>query len=446
MRMQNAPDKASMVSFLTKVSLFGKADTSILDHLAEKTVLNNYKVGENIIHKGDMGNTMYLIFSGKLKVHDGEHEVARLEGGGFFGEQSLLDSEPRSMSVTAVEPSILGSIDRNDFYEVLQKFPGMTKDIIAALNQRLRKQNDVLINEFKGKEEKLQELVKIRTKELEEKNILLEQAMTDLKKSQQQLIQSEKLASLGQLTAGIAHEIQNPLNFVNNFSHFSNELIKEIKESKSDEERNEVLRELEVNLEKIHHHGKRADSIVKNMLEHSRKGSGEKQLIDVNALSIEYFNLAFHGMRANNAEFNCAIEKQIDENLPKVNAIPQDVSRVLINLFNNAFYAVKEKSFKVQSNGVDPVYQAKVSLSTQFHKGGDKNKDTVTIRITDNGLGIQDAIKEKIFLPFFTTKPTGQGTGLGLSLSYDIAKAQGGDITVESKEGEGAEFTVTLPV
>jgi two-component system, NtrC family, sensor kinase len=437
--MNNRPGKETLVNFLSKVSIFSKADISILNQLAEKTALNSFEAGENIIRKGDIGNMMYLIFSGDLKVHDGEHEVARLESGSFFGEQSLLDSEPRSMSVTALNPSVLGSISRNDFYEVLQTFPAMTKDIISALNQRLRNQNELLINEFKNKEESLKELVKLRTKELEEKNTQLEQAMTDLKKSQQQLIQSEKLASLGQLTAGIAHEIQNPLNFVNNFSHFSNDLIKEIKEAKTDEERNEIMGELEVNLEKIHHHGKRADSIVKNMLEHSRKSSGEKQPVDLNALCNEYFNLAFHGMRANNAEFNCTIEKNLAPDLPKANVIPQDISRVLINLFNNAFYSVKEKSLKAAANS-ENTYAPCVCLATQ------SLNNSITISIKDNGTGIPEAIKEKIFLPFFTTKPTGQGTGLGLSLSYDIVKAHGGDITVNSKEGEGAEFVVTLPV
>ncbi len=431
--MQNPPDKETLVNFLAKVSLFSKAETSVLDHLADKIVFNSYAADENIIRKGDMGSTMYLIFSGSLKVHDGEHEVAKLNTGNFFGEISLLDSEPRSMSVTALEPSVLGSISRNDFYEVLAEFPGMTKDIIAALNTRLRNQNDVLISEFKNKEEKLQELVKIRTNELEQKNTQLEQTLKELKRSQQQLIQSEKLASLGQLTAGIAHEIQNPLNFVNNFAHFSNDLIKEIKEAKTDEERNEVMGELEVNLEKIHHHGKRADSIVKNMLEHSRKNTGEKQLVDLNALSTEYFNLSFHGMRANNVDFNCSVEKELAKEMPSVNVVPQDISRVFLNLFNNAFYSVKEKA----ANGN---YNAIVSLKTQVNNG------SVIIHIKDNGIGISDAIKEKIFLPFFTTKPTGQGTGLGLSLSHDIILAHGGEITVESKEGEGAEFIISLPL
>jgi signal transduction histidine kinase len=431
--MQNSPDKETLVNFLAKVSLFSKAETSVLNHLADKIVFNSYAADENVILKGDIGSTMYLIFSGSLKVHDGEHEVAKLNGGNFFGELSLLDSEPRSMSVTALEPSVLGSINRNDFYKVLEEFPGMTKDIIAALNKRLRNQNDVLISEFKNKEEKLQELVKIRTNELEQKNSQLEQTLKELKKSQQQLIQSEKLASLGQLTAGIAHEIQNPLNFVNNFSHFSNDLIKEIKEAKTNEERNEVLGELEVNLEKIHHHGKRADSIVKNMLEHSRKNTGEKQLVDLNALSTEYFNLSFHGMRANNAEFNCSIEKELAKDMPSVNVVPQDISRVFLNLFNNAFYSVKEKA-------ANENYNALVSLKTQVNNG------SAIIHIKDNGIGISDAIKEKIFLPFFTTKPTGQGTGLGLSLSHDIIVAHGGEITVESKEGEGAEFIISLPL
>ncbi len=433
--MQTHPDKETLVRFLSKVSLFSKADSTILNHLAEKTVLSSFAAGNTVIKKGDIGNTMYLIFSGQLKVHDGEHEVARLSSGSFFGELSLLDSEPRSMSVSALEPAVLGSISRNDFYEVLLEYPGMTKDIIGELNSRLRNQNELLISEFKNKEEKLQELVKLRTRELEDKNNQLEQAMDELKKSQQQLIQSEKLASLGQLTAGIAHEIKNPLNFVNNFSHFSNELIKEIKEAKTDEERNEILGELEINLEKINHHGKRADSIVKNMLEHSRKSSGEKQEIDLNALCTEYLNLSYHGMRANNSEMNCKLEKNLAKDMPAIKIIPQDISRVLINLFNNAFYALIEKSKVIPAGKYSPC----ISLTTEH------NKQSVIIRICDNGTGIPEAIREKIFTPFFTTKPTGQGTGLGLSLTYDIIKAHGGEITVSSKEGEGSEFVITLP-
>jgi CRP-like cAMP-binding protein len=190
--MANHPDKETLKSFLSKVSLFGKADDSILSQLADKTEIITFENNQTIIQKGDIGETMYLIFSGRLKVHDGEHKVAELEKGGFFGELSLLDSEPRSMSVTALEKSVLGSINRNNFYEVLNKFPSVTKDIISALNKRLRNQNDVLISEFKSREAQLTELVKIRTNELEQKNQQLELTLDKLKRSQEQLVQSEK--------------------------------------------------------------------------------------------------------------------------------------------------------------------------------------------------------------------------------------------------------------
>ncbi|MFI5219848.1 MAG: cyclic nucleotide-binding domain-containing protein [Bacteroidia bacterium] len=429
--MQKYPCKETLIAFLANVSLFKNAGADILSRLAAKTVLNSFSSGEAIINKGDVGQTMFLIFSGHVKVHDGEHKVAELEKGQFFGELSLLDSEPRSMSVTTLEDSVLGSINRDDFYEVLKEFPAMTKDIIAMLNNRLRNQNDVLISEYKTKEEQLKELVKIRTKELE-------LALENLKKSQQQLVQSEKLASLGALIAGIAHEIQNPLNFVNNFSQLSGELIEEIKDVKTDDDRDEILADLKQNLEKINQHGRRADSIVKSMLEHSRTGTGEKQLTNINQLCTEYFNLAYHGMRAKNPEFNCELVKQLDNSLPEIKIVPQEISRVLLNLFNNAFYAVNEKS-KESANSKIP-YKPQISLITS------SLNHFIAIKVIDNGTGIPDKIKEKIFEPFFTTKPTGQGTGLGLSLSFDIIKAHGGEIKVESKQNELTEFTVILSV
>ena len=425
--MTQYPDKHALVTLLGSVSLFHNADNYVLQQLAGKIIFTSYDSGETIIQKGEVGQTMYIIISGSLKVHDDEHQVAVLESGDFFGELSILDSEPRSMSVTAITDAVLGSIDRSSFYEVLEEFPGMTKEIIAVLNKRLRGQNEVLITEFKSREEQLKELVKIRTLELEEKNNELENAMINLKKSQQQLIQSEKLASLGQLTAGIAHEIQNPLNFVNNFSQFSVELVDEIIASKSDEERTEIGNDLRLNLEKIFHHGKRADSIVRNMLEHSRAGAGEKHLTDVNALCDEYFNLTYQGMRANNPDFNCIVEKKLATDIPKIELVSQDISRVLINIFNNAFYAVKKSS------------DAKVFVETALKNG------VLRISVSDNGTGIPANILEKIFEPFFTTKPAGEGTGLGLSLSHDIIKSYGGEITVESKQGKGTTFIISLP-
>jgi len=269
-------------------------------------------------------------------------------------------------------------------------------------------------------------------------NKVLETTLSNLKSTQAQLIQAEKMASLGELTAGIAHEIKNPLNFVNNFSEISGELLDEIKEEleKNDkEEVLEILEDLKQNLEKINQHGKRADSIVKGMLLHSRGTSGDKALTDINNLLDEYVNLAYHGMRAQNRDFNITIEKDYDESLEKFNVVPQDISRVFLNIISNGCYAANDKK---KTSGDD--FSPTIRVAT-------KNlNDKVEIRIRDNGNGIPDKIKDKLFQPFFTTKPTGEGTGLGLSLSYDIVtKVHGGEIKFESEEGKYTEFIITIP-
>jgi len=264
-----------------------------------------------------------------------------------------------------------------------------------------------------------------------------EDALTELQATQKQLIQSEKMASLGELTAGIAHEIQNPLNFVNNFSEVSNELIDEMIIEFLNGNTNvalEITEELKQNLEKINHHGKRAGDIVRGMLQHSRTSTGKKEFTDINALCDEYLRLAYHGLRAKDKTFNANFEADFDSTVGKINIIPQDIGRVILNLINNAFYAVNEKK-KQTSEAFKPV----VLVSTK------KVADKVLISVKDNGNGIPGAVKEKIFQPFFTTKPTGQGTGLGLSLSYDIIKAHGGEIKVETIEKESAEFIILLP-
>jgi signal transduction histidine kinase len=269
----------------------------------------------------------------------------------------------------------------------------------------------------------------------------LQQTLSELKAAQTQLIQSEKMASLGELTAGIAHEIQNPLNFVNNFSEVSTELVNELeeewaKEDRSPEMEKELLSDLKQNLSKIHHHGKRADAIVKGMMEHSRAGSGEKRLTDLNALAEEYLRLSYHGLRVKDKDFNASLVTDFDPSLGKTEVVPQEMGRVLLNLFNNAFYAVSQK--KSQFNGQ---YQPEVKVSTKTV--GNK----VEIRVKDNGIGITDGVKQKIFQPFFTTKPTGEGTGLGLSLSYDIiTKGHGGELKVDTQEGEFSEFIIRLPI
>jgi signal transduction histidine kinase len=286
---------------------------------------------------------------------------------------------------------------------------------------------------------------------LQEQKDKVESTLHELKSTQSQLIQSEKMASLGELTAGIAHEIQNPLNFVTNFSEVNKELLAEMKDelamgNYTDAEA--IAVDVMENEEKINHHGKRADAIVKSML--------VKEPTDINALADEYLRLAYHGLRAKDKSFNAAMKTDFDPHLGTINVIPQDFGRVLLNLYNNAFYAVssKAKEHSITKNDriatadavnekqkeASPAYELTVWLQTK--RAGDK----VEISVRDNGNGIPDKIKEKIFQPFFTTKPTGQGTGLGLSLSYDIVKAHGGELKVLSKEGEGSEFIIQLPV
>ncbi len=296
-----------------------------------------------------------------------------------------------------------------------------------ALEQEIEKQQLLA-----KQNETLEQQVTARTAELN-------QSLVHLKATQTQLIQSEKMASLGELTAGIAHEIQNPLNFVNNFSELNAELVGEIKleiEKGDLEEIKAIAIDIEENSKKINMHGKRAEGIVKGMLEHSRSASGQKEPTDINQLADEYLRMAYHGLKAKKQDFEAALITGFDERLQKANVVPQDIGRVLLNLFNNAFYAVNQKQ---KTRGAD--YKPEVSVSTSQENG------QVIIKVTDNGIGIPDTIKEKILQPFFTTKPTGEGTGLGLSLSYDIiVKGHGGKINIESREGEGSEFIIDLPL
>jgi two-component system, NtrC family, sensor kinase len=287
-------------------------------------------------------------------------------------------------------------------------------------------------------------------KALQEKNKIIEtqkseaeETLIKLKATQSQLIQSEKMASLGELTAGIAHEIQNPLNFVNNFSDVNKELADELQEEADKGNIDEVkviAKDIKDNEEKINHHGKRAEAIVKGMLQHSRSSSGVKEPTSINALADEYLRLAYHGLRAKDKAFNAAMQTDFDESIEKINIVPQDMGRVLLNLYNNAFYTVSEKKKGPHPLKGGEEYEPTVTVSTK--KMGDK----VAISVKDNGNGIPQKVVDKIFQPFFTTKPTGQGTGLGLSLAYDIVtKEHEGEIKVQSKEGEGTEFIILLP-
>ncbi|MFT3681963.1 MAG: ATP-binding protein [Ferruginibacter sp.] len=317
---------------------------------------------------------------------------------------------------------------------------------MLLLNNR---QNKALATERQRVEEKEKEIqiteklkatlevqVRERTAELTKQTEELQHALDELKAAQAQLIQSEKMASLGELTAGIAHEIQNPLNFVNNFSEVNSELIKELRSEVikgNMEEVNALADDIESNSEKISHHGKRADAIVKGMLQHSRTSSGQKELTDINELCDEYLRLSYHGLRAKDKSFNAKFETAFDESIGKINMVPQDIGRVILNLINNAFYAVSERK---KNN--EPGYEPTVTVITK------KLNNKIEVRIKDNGTGIPQQVLDKIFQPFFTTKPTGQGTGLGLSLSYDIIKAHSGELKVETAEGAGTTFIITL--
>jgi two-component system NtrC family sensor kinase len=317
------------------------------------------------------------------------------------------------------------------------------------LNQKIKRIHRDEIGQLEKAFNKMIDDLDKTTNDLNEKNLVLSatndtlnDTLSELKKTHAQLVQSEKMASLGELTAGIAHEIQNPLNFVNNFSEVSIELIDEVLEERAKDatERDatlesELLDDISKNLEKINHHGKRADAIVKGMLMHSRTSTGVKEPTAINALCDEYLRLSYHGLRAKDKTFNATIKTDFEPSIESIDAISQDLGRVILNLLTNAFYAVNEKKQQNPSG-----YEPTVSVTTK--KIGDK----IEIRVADNGNGVPKKVLDKIFQPFFTTKPTGQGTGLGLSLSYDIIKqAHGGELIVETKEGEGTEFIIRLP-
>ncbi len=320
----------------------------------------------------------------------------------------------------------------------------------AAEKERIMRQKEDEINRaIAARKVELEELVAERTVELTTQKEELQNTLDELRTTQTQLIQSEKMASLGELTAGIAHEIQNPLNFVNNFSELNQELLMEMNveiEKGNLDEVKLIVKDVIDNEQKINHHGKRADAIVKGMLQHSRTSTGHKEPTDINALADEYLRLAYHGLRAKDKSFNATMKTDFDETIAKIKVVPQDMGRVILNLITNAFYAVNEKKKLNQPAGTMP-YEPMVTVKTSFLPPSAGQKGTCLISVADNGNGIPQSALDKVFQPFFTTKPSGQGTGLGLSMSYEIVtKGHGGELKVENKIGEGATFTIILPV
>jgi|GEM_PF-545228 len=354
----------------------------------------------------------------------------------------------------------------DNYFQTARGFAFLWLVAMLILNNRQRKalEKERLKVEEKEKEFKITQTLKEalevqvaeRTAALTLQKDELEHALEELKSTQKQLIQSEKMASLGELTAGIAHEIQNPLNFVNNFSEVNAELIIEMKaeiEKGNLEEVKAIADDIAANEQKITHHGKRADAIVKGMLQHSRSSNNAvKEPTNINELADEYLRLAYHGLRAKDKSFNATMKTDYDESIGNINIIPQDIGRVILNLITNAFYAASlhppEKIGINSGEFKDPLYKHEPTVTVKTKKippSGSRGA-LVSISVKDNGPGIPQKVLDKIFQPFFTTKPTGEGTGLGLSLSYDIVKAHGGELKVETKEGEGAEFTISLPI
>ncbi|RMA57299.1 tetratricopeptide repeat protein [Ulvibacter antarcticus] len=410
--------------------------------------------------KGNYNETIALLDKAEAIVAKEDHKTRRT----IYGEMSATFAKKNDYK-NAFE-SQLNYQKTNDSVnasEKIMKITSLTQQLAFENKIALQKASQdkqLLIQQTQLKKQKLIRNLSIaglllviifalilyyRIREKRRLNQALGKSLTELQETQKQLIHSEKMASLGELTAGIAHEIQNPLNFVNNFSEVSNELIDEMNEEieKGDmDEAKIIANDIKQNLEKITHHGKRADAIVKGMLQHSRKSSPEKEPTDINRLADEYLRLAYHGLRAKDKSFNATLETDFDESIGKVNVIPQDLGRVILNLITNAFYATSEKQKTCQAEDVEalPNYKPTVSVSTK------KMKDEVVINVKDNGNGIPKEVLDKIFQPFFTTKPSGSGTGLGLSLSYDIVKAHGGNIEVESKENVGTSFRILLPI
>jgi two-component system NtrC family sensor kinase len=362
----------------------------------------------------------YLLIASQIKDSLNKVRIANLSA---FQNVSFEET----LRLESLESEQLQTESKIRIYSLLAGFMVVSViGIILFRNNNQRKKSNLLLTSQKN--------------EIEQQKKQVEESMERLQSTQSQLVQAEKMASLGELTAGIAHEIQNPLNFVNNFAEVNTELIDELKkeiEPAGIISANELIEDIKANSEKIAHHGNRADAIVKSMLQHSRKTSAQKELTDINALCDEYLRLAYHGLRAKEKSFNAQFETDFDLSLPKVNVVSQDIGRVILNLINNAFYAVNERYKKEGKEG----YVPQVKVSTR------QVGDQIEITVTDNGGGIPPNIREKIFQPFFTTKPTGEGTGLGLSMSYDIiTKGHGGVLQVNVEKNERSIFLILIPI
>ena len=442
-----------------------------LNDLAFENFLNGLQSGKQQNNSSSIGESYVLIA-------DYYNEVGKNDSALYYARLGLATSQNtgrvnQTIAAYSSLVSIYKSRNRADSALIYLQLANTAKDSLLSMEKIKQLQNIGFDEQLRLQElekESLQTKSKIRVysllgglsillivalllyrtnRQAQKTNTKLASTLFDLKATQSQLLQSEKMASLGELTAGIAHEIQNPLNFVNNFSEVNRELLAEMNdeiENGNYDEVKAIAKDITANEEKINHHGKRADAIVKGMLQHSRSSNGVKEPTDINALADEYLRLAYHGLRAKDKSFNATMITDFDDSIGMIDMIPQDIGRVILNLITNAFYAVAEKSSFAKASADESLYEPTVKVSTKRIVPLPGGPQGVEVRVADNGNGISPKVLDKIFQPFFTTKPTGQGTGLGLSLSYDIVKAHGGELKVETKQDEGTEFIISLPV
>ncbi len=427
----------NLLSALVHSPFFEKLPKNVVEALCTKLTVEEFDENFEILNKGDEGNSMYIILSGNVKVHDLHLTLTELTAGAVFGEMALIDNGTRSMSVSTISKCQMGVLSREDFYDVMKNYPDIFKYLVSTLSNRLRNQNEVLLNQYRKRENELTELVKVRTEELEKRNNELSDALEELRHSQEMIIRQAKLASLGELISDIAHEIQNPLNFVTNFSELATELVGELQLDNKFSENHDVLNDLSQISEKINHHGKRAEAILKSMLKHHRNERRHMEQGDFNSICEEALKVAVYTIKSRVPDFKIEIEKNFDRKIPLIELVKHDIFRLVVNLLDNSFYSVNEK-LKVSLLNNMP-FNAKVKIDTTFLN------DKINLYITDNGSGIDAKVREKIFQPFYTSKPAGDGTGLGLSLSFDIVSVHDGKIDFVSSPGETV-FHVELPV
>ncbi|MBL7922771.1 MAG: cyclic nucleotide-binding domain-containing protein [Bacteroidia bacterium] len=435
-----AEDRQGLLDVLGKTSLFRNADLGLLEHIARVADRIRLKADEPLFKKGDAGESMYIIEEGKLRVHDDQITFAELGPAEYFGEASLIDNSPRTASVSAATDACILRIGEKDFFSLLGSHPSMNRLLMKELINRLRNQNNAVVNEYKSREKKLQELVELRTmqiveekKKVEKKSLELELAMKELQEAQKLLIHQEKMASLGQLTTGVAHELMNPLNFVNNFSSVSIDLVQEIKDAVNDEEVQDICNDVLDNLKRISQHGHRAGEIVRSMADHSAAFGKEKQAVDLHAVIEDAVGVSLRAWESSMPDDRIRVDLQLEASAYTTLAVYSDLFRVIINLLRNAGSAIQDRRL---ASGLE---EGLIRIQTL-------NRDQqLIIHISDNGIGIPEENLEKIFLPFFTTRPTGKGVGLGLSISHQILTAYGGEIAHEAST-EGAVFRIVLPV